>query len=252
MMTYGDLDLRGLRDACNIDFAHFTYLPKMCSCCYSPKDLPSLYWKNREIPEGNNYTYILFKNAENGSGIVRKKDVIEDYTCIEYDLGQDTDLILKVIKSLQEQLGEEYWVQTPKDSHQCIIIQHLPTLKAFLENENKRISCRIQIKTHDFSFYNSYGINDEMLLENQLVLYDSYQDMIKAIPEGTFKSMKDIERLNELKLEEVFKVLGLEGEIKRNLSYDEWFNAEVSRKEKFKIKDEYVILETPKEDSQEG
>lgn len=251
MMTYGDLNLRELRDACGIDFAHFTYLPKMCSCCHSPKDLPSLYWKNREIPEGDDYTYILFKNAENGSGIVRKKDVIEDYECVGYDLNKDTDLILKVVKLLQEQLGEDYWVQVPKDSYQCIIIRHIPTLNALLENKNKRSSYRIQVKAHDFSFYNSYGIDDEMLLENPLGLYDSHQDMIKAIPEGTFETLKDIEKLNELKLEEVFKVLGLEGEIKRNVSYNEWFNAEVGRKQKFQIKDEYIILETPEEDTPE-
>jgi len=68
--TYSDLNLKAIREALNIDFAHFTYKQGQCSCCYGPKDLPKMYWKDRTIPEGDDYSYILFKNANNGSGTV--------------------------------------------------------------------------------------------------------------------------------------------------------------------------------------
>ena len=81
-MKYGELNLREIRDLADIDFAHFTYRRGQCSCCYGPKDLLKMYWKNRVIPEHDDYSYILFKNADNGSGTVTKNDEISDGTCI--------------------------------------------------------------------------------------------------------------------------------------------------------------------------
>lgn len=74
MKIYSDLDLKAIRDEVGLDFAHFTYQRGMCSCCYGPKNLPKMYWKNKTIPAHDNYTYLLFKNADNGSGIVRGGD----------------------------------------------------------------------------------------------------------------------------------------------------------------------------------
>lgn len=73
LKRYKDLNLKEIREKTGIDFAHFTFQPGMCSCCYGPEDLPSLYWKDRRIKH-DNYSYILFKNADNGSGSVTKND----------------------------------------------------------------------------------------------------------------------------------------------------------------------------------
>jgi hypothetical protein len=124
MKTYGDLNLRVIRDACDLDFAHYTYKKGQCSCCYGPKDLPKIYWKNRIIPETNDYTYILFKNANNGSGCVCKGDVIDNYTFIEYGFKSDEQKH-KFCTMLQEQLGDEYVVKEPESNRDCIIIYTL-------------------------------------------------------------------------------------------------------------------------------
>jgi len=123
-MTYGELDLKSIMEKEDLDFAHFTYLPGQCSCCYGPEDLPAKYWKNgdKSIAKKNpNYTYILFKNAYNGSGYVRKKDEIKDYTCVSYRL-KDMEQVYRVADLLEEQLTDEYFVEKPKNTAYCIII----------------------------------------------------------------------------------------------------------------------------------
>lgn len=122
MKKYKDLDLHKLRIDNDLDFAHFTYQSGQCSCCYGPKDLPKRYWRNGVIPEGDDYTYILFKNADNGSGTRRKVDMIEDYTCIEYDIKDRTQLE-NICLDLQRQLGPVYRVLIPKDENECIVIR---------------------------------------------------------------------------------------------------------------------------------
>ena len=119
-MKYKELNLAKLRDENGLDFAHFTYKPGMCSCCYGPKDLPKSYWKGKVIPEHNDYTYLLFKNADNGSGHVKREDEIEDYTCIEWSF--PIDKLDKICRDLKEQLGDEYFVLKPKDELTCIRI----------------------------------------------------------------------------------------------------------------------------------
>lgn len=84
-MKYKDLDLKKIRENNDLDFAHYTYKNGMCSCCYGPKDLPKRYWKGGAIPEHDDYTYLLFKNAKNGSGIVKRDDEIEDYQCVNWE-----------------------------------------------------------------------------------------------------------------------------------------------------------------------
>lgn len=123
MMKYKDLDLIHLRKVCDIDFAHYTYKKKMCSCCYGPKDLPAKYWRNNEVMEDTDYdeiSYILFKNADNGSGCVKRDDYIgNDY--IEWNLTDEQ--LTKVIAELERQLGSEFDVIRPMSKHRCIKLQ---------------------------------------------------------------------------------------------------------------------------------
>ena len=118
--TYGELDLKKIREECGLDFAHFTYKRNQCSCCYTPKDLPKRYWHKGIIPDGDDYTYILFKNAYNGSGAVTKNDIIENYTCVSWNMSEEQ--LDKVCDMLQEQLGNDYYVQKPNDKYTTIII----------------------------------------------------------------------------------------------------------------------------------
>lgn len=134
MKKYKDLDLKKIREELDIDFAHFTYKPGMCSCCYGPTDLPKMYWRNKivqsnkisfspiegNIVDDNHYTYLLFKNADNGSGHVKKEDYIDNSTCIEW--GFEIEKLDKACRLLLEQLGEEYSILVPKTGHSCIQI----------------------------------------------------------------------------------------------------------------------------------
>lgn len=120
-MQYGDLNLKKIRDDNGLDFAHFTYQRGMCSCCYGPRDLPKRYWRGNVIPEDDyDYTYLLFKNADNGSGHVKRANEIDNYTCIEW--GFPMEKLEKICKDLQEQLGDKYVVLMPTDTYTCIQI----------------------------------------------------------------------------------------------------------------------------------
>lgn len=120
MKRYRDLDLKAIREEVGLDFAHYTYKSGQCSCCYGPKDMASIHWKDRVIPEGDDYTYLLFKNASNGSGVVSKDDWIESNTCIEYYMSVEQRGA--VCRLLQEQLGEGYEVINPGMETRCIEI----------------------------------------------------------------------------------------------------------------------------------
>lgn len=121
-MLYKELNLAKIRKDYDLDFAHFTYQPGMCSCCYGPKDLPKRYWKGGIVSteDYDNIEYLLFKNSDNGSGHVRRNDKIVNYTCIEWQF--DESKLIPICKDLQAQLGDEYVVLVPKDIGSCIII----------------------------------------------------------------------------------------------------------------------------------
>ena len=121
MKYYRDLNLREIRDKCGLDFAHFTYKRNQCSCCYGPKDMAKRYWKNGVIPDGDDYTYVLFKNANNGSGVVTKNDIIENYTSISYRFKDDAQKEL-FCRLLEEQLDDDYLIAVPKNNSWCIVI----------------------------------------------------------------------------------------------------------------------------------
>lgn len=143
MKTYADLDLNKIRDDCGLDFARHTYSPGQCSCCYGPEDMgkgwakgkkpkkivtkqdskgkPTAYTWDRNI---SNYTYILFKNAENGRGCIKSLDEpVKDHTCISYRVSS-LEQMHKICSMLQEQLGTHYLVEEPEDDHRCICIYY--------------------------------------------------------------------------------------------------------------------------------
>lgn len=137
-MQYGDLNLKKIRDDNGLDFAHFTYQRNMCSCCYGPLDLPKRYWRGGKKPvevevdgkwhyevdgkeiDTDDVQYILFKNANNGSGYVKAKDTIKGYQCIEWSFPMEK--MKKICSDLQEQVGDEYAVMVPPNEMSCIII----------------------------------------------------------------------------------------------------------------------------------
>lgn len=120
-MQYKDLNLKKLRDENGLDFAHFTYLPKQCSCCYGPLDLPARYWRRGIKPETmDNVQYLLFKNADNGSGVVRRNNDIGEIVYIEWSF--PLEKMDKICEDLQRQVGNEYAVFIPKDITSCISI----------------------------------------------------------------------------------------------------------------------------------
>ena len=141
--TYKDLDLAAIREAADLDFAHYTYEKGMCSCCFGPKNLSNKYWKNgkkskkeafsgwnregfsfgNEIdkPHPNEYEYLLFKNADNGSGIIDDEDTVIEKDYIEW--GFPSEKLELVCSMLQEQLGDDYKVIRPKNFSECIQIR---------------------------------------------------------------------------------------------------------------------------------
>lgn len=118
-MKYSELNLKKIRDDNGLDFAHFTYQKGMCSCCYGPKDLPKRYWKGGVIPDGDDYTYLLFRNADNGRGHVKRNDEIVN-DCIEW--GFPIEKLADVCTDLQMQVGNNYVVLMPTSYDFCIKI----------------------------------------------------------------------------------------------------------------------------------
>lgn len=121
-LRYKDLNLKELREKCDIDFAHYTYQPNQCSCCYGPKDLPAKYWRNGIIKD-DDYTYILFKNASNGSGSVKQNDYLSEKAqiCISWHLNDKQ--LNAVVRELRKQVGTEFIVSKPDSDYRCIVLK---------------------------------------------------------------------------------------------------------------------------------
>jgi hypothetical protein len=121
-LQYKDLDLKSLREKCDIDFAHYTYKPGQCSCCYGPRDLPARYWRDGKIKDGD-YSFILFKNASNGSGSVKGEDYLSSkkQICISWSLNDKQ--LNAVVRELRKQVGPEFIVSKPKDELTCIVLK---------------------------------------------------------------------------------------------------------------------------------
>ena len=143
-MRYKELNLKEIREECDLDFAHYTYEKGMCSCCFGPKNLSNKYWRDskkskkkafsgwnrvgfsfgNEIdkPHPDEYEYLLFKNADNGSGSVTSEDTIEN---VYIQWGFPSEKLDKVCSMLQEQLGDDYKVIKPTAFSKCIEIKHI-------------------------------------------------------------------------------------------------------------------------------
>jgi hypothetical protein len=158
IMQYKDLNLKKIREENGLDFAHFTYNKGMCSCCYGPLDLPGRYWRGGKKPvevdidgtsyceldgekvKNNDIQFILFKNANNGSGYVKGSNEIKDYQCIEWDFPMEK--MKKICQDLQEQVGQEYVVMVPPNNMNCIIIfknNNKDSIKRHIEDGYKYI-----------------------------------------------------------------------------------------------------------------
>lgn len=144
MKTYADLDLKKIRDDCGLDFARHTYSQGQCSCCYGPQDMGEEWWVKGKKPQKivakrdaagksvsytwdrdiDKYTYILFKNADNGSGRIKSlKEPVKNHTFVEHRVSSNEQLE-KVCQMLQEQLGAMYYVEMPEDQNFCIDIYY--------------------------------------------------------------------------------------------------------------------------------
>lgn len=162
MKIYGDLDLKKIREDNGLDFAHYTYLKGQCSCCYGPLDMAARYWHGSKKPveirkkagkdsyiihyeldgkpfDRDKMKYILFKNADNGSGTVKKSDMIDDYTCIEYSVNLHGEPLEKICRDLAEQLDEDYVVIVPETAMNCIMIRVPKTFQPW-QNAGKKIA----------------------------------------------------------------------------------------------------------------
>ncbi len=130
VLKYKDLNLKELREKCDIDFAHYTYKPNQCSCCYSPKDLPEKYWRDGKIKQTDDYSYILFKNANNGTGSVKGEDYLsyKSQICISWRLNKSQ--LNAVIRELRKQVGSEFIVSKPKDDAYCIVLKRRKNIEA--------------------------------------------------------------------------------------------------------------------------
>lgn len=128
-MTYGDLNLKELREKLNLNFAHYTYEVGKCSCCYGPSDLSSVYWKDQEVigtedARWDSVSFIQFKNAENGRGIVTKSDVIGSGVQIEHKLTEEQmDAVCVELSAQVNPYG--YTVKKPETHMHCIEIVKL-------------------------------------------------------------------------------------------------------------------------------
>lgn len=161
MKTYADLNLIKIRDDCGLDFARHTYSSGQCSCCYGPEDMGKKWWAKGKKPKqivtkcdaarktigyssnrkNNEFTFILFKNADNGSGHIKSLDEpIKNHTFVSYDCSQQQ--LEMVCRMLQEQLGAMYYVKMPKNKEYCINICYgtLYTIGEALE----------KVKLHDY------------------------------------------------------------------------------------------------------
>lgn len=119
--TYKDLKLIDFRKKMDLDFCHFTYKGNQCSCCYGPKDLPARYWKNGVIQKDKDFKYLLYKNANNGSGTRKLNDFVNDVDFISWG-NMDSNELENVCKELSNTYGEDYIVLVPSDEYSTIIV----------------------------------------------------------------------------------------------------------------------------------
>ena len=127
LMLYKDLNLNYLKDLLNLDFAHFSYVNEMCSCCYSISDFPSNYWRNGIIVSKDSLSfeevnYILFKNSIGGKGEVKENDTLDEFESIEYQFC-NRELLINFCKELSKICSKfDYEVLIPPNEDLSIIL----------------------------------------------------------------------------------------------------------------------------------
>ena len=106
-----------------------------------------LHTRNKKKLDAGNkaFTYILFKNACNSSGSVKKKDPIKDFQCISYNVTDDAQLQL-ICDELQKQLGDDFIVFRPKTYKTCIMIINKNTENVENINQNEYYLPRVLCK----------------------------------------------------------------------------------------------------------
>ena len=75
------------------------------------------------IIKDDDYTYILFKNANNGSGSVKRDDYLSDQSqiCISWHLNDKQ--LNAVVRELRKQVGTEFIVSKPDNDYMCIVLK---------------------------------------------------------------------------------------------------------------------------------
>lgn len=139
-MLYSDLNLNYLKNLLNLDFAHFSYVNKMCSCCFSISDFPTKYWRDgiivsKESSNFNNLNYILFKNSIDGTGEVSLNDTLDNFESIEYKF-VNRELLVSFCSELSNICNKfNYQVLIPSNEDLSII---LVNEKCLLNKANKK------------------------------------------------------------------------------------------------------------------
>lgn len=139
-MLYNDLKLDYLKNILNLDFAHFSYVNKMCSCCFSISNFPSEYWRDGKIVCKNTIdfdklNFILFKNSIDGTGEVSVNDNLSDFESIEYQFENKEKLInfCNELSNICNKFG--YQVLIPPNNDLSVI---LVNSKGLLNKLNKK------------------------------------------------------------------------------------------------------------------
>lgn len=128
---YHELNLKELRETCELDFAHYTYPHGMCPCCTCFLDFPQRYWKPERRPQKmtlsdgtivyelngkrvsvDDFAYLLFFNSDRDGGYASKGTRIESVN-VAYHFVSDQQKA-DVCRLLSEQLGKDYVVAEPK------------------------------------------------------------------------------------------------------------------------------------------
>ena len=83
----------------------------------------------------NGVQYLIFKNADNGSGRVARNDDIGEFECIQW--GFPVEKMGKICQDLEGQMGKEYEILVPSSEHFCIVAVS-KSRKDLLEQELKK------------------------------------------------------------------------------------------------------------------
>lgn len=125
LKKYGDLNFDVLRNDIGIDLVHYTCPRGHRWFELHPMDYPARCWRGGKPSDDYlDYTFILFKNAEDMGGYVTKEHYIENETFLETKFKDDIQA-KRAIDELQRQLGTRYLVQWPPEEECSVEIRLL-------------------------------------------------------------------------------------------------------------------------------